>query len=158
MPERDVVAEVRAAFAYHDAGMDPVTGCPMCRDDPEAEAQRWNWLRALVTRCKLAETALGQSRLEVARLTAEVSIAERYDREANAKMLGRQCDLARQAETDLALIQRTNDTLRQRLARHEQDIEAAFTEGWNYAKTSYTIADVTEALACFNARRKGGSE
>jgi len=39
-------------------------------------------------------------------------------------------------------------------ARHEQDIEAAFTEGWNYAKTSYMIADVSVALARYKAEQQ----
>jgi len=104
-----------------------------------------------------AELAIERDRLtaEVERLKTEVSIADQYDREANAKMLARQCDLARQAETDLALIQRTNDTLRQRLARHEQDIEAAVRRGWNagvYAASNGDRIDGSDDVEEFVAR------
>ena len=257
MADRDMVAEVRAAFAYHDAGMDPVTGCPMCRDDPEAEAQRWNWLRALVTRCREAEDtqqlltecvaerdfnrhkrdeaeagiaaireaihdedrvvddglikrvkdiiydfsdlveysdrletanaelAIERDRLttEVERLKTEVSIAERYDREANAKMLARQCDLARQAETERDRLTAEHERLRnseivandevvrlrdfavslkthneRQAARHEQDIEAAVR--WTvhqYVPSGYPIPQrpsENEVVARYKAERQ----
>jgi len=54
-----------------------------------------------------AEEERDRLKAEVERLKTEVSIADRYDREANAKMLARQCDLARQAETDVAALLRT---------------------------------------------------